>query len=78
MHDGESIQSALCPWMSRFCVLYVETSSNNSMKQRSGLLLDAVTHVGNYSCKWVIIIMNYVERKGAAYQLYVNIEPVST
>lgn len=42
MHDGESIQPALCPWMSRFGVLYVQTSSNNSMKQRSGLPLDAV------------------------------------
>ncbi len=56
MHGGESIQSALCPWMSRYCVLYDETRPHNSMKRRLGLLLDAINQIDNYPCKYEIFI----------------------
>lgn len=56
MHGGESIQSALCPQMSRYCVLYNETRPHNIMKQRSDLLLDAINYTDNCPCKDEILM----------------------
>lgn len=68
MHDGESIQSALCPWMSRYCVLYDETRPHNIMN-------------GDQICCWMQLpklIIAHVNMKYAwndsHYELVVSVE----
>lgn len=82
MHDGESMKSALCPWMSRYCVLYDETRPHNSMKEKKAccwmqLPKLIIIRVNKYSCKYSLDDYHYelgllVNWKRTAYQFQIN------